>query len=99
MEAHDEVAVLPPEAQDALHDARVAGADDDLGLGEIGRAHVWTPVPNAHLVYRLLLEKKKTDRRYETEKNRQEQVTAARSRATSLPIRKSSNNKKNRRKK
>src|SRR3546814_1108946 len=33
MEAHDEVAVLPPEAQDALHDARVAGADDDLGLG------------------------------------------------------------------
>src|SRR3546814_9916757 len=27
--------------------------------GEIGRAHVWTPVPNAHLVCRLLLEKKK----------------------------------------
>src|SRR3546814_8446794 len=26
---------------------------------EIGRAHVCTPVTNAHLVYRLLLEKKK----------------------------------------
>src|SRR3546814_4676505 len=26
---------------------------------EIGRAHVCTPVPNAHLVCRLLLEKKK----------------------------------------
>src|SRR3546814_1348017 len=31
-------------------------ADD----GEIGRAHVLTPVTNAHLVCRLLLEKKKT---------------------------------------
>src|SRR3546814_2094231 len=28
-------------------------------LGEIGRAHVRTPVTNAHLVCRLLLEKKK----------------------------------------
>src|SRR3546814_10081943 len=28
-------------------------------LGEIGRAHVCTPVTNAHLVWRLLLEKKK----------------------------------------
>src|SRR3546814_3772823 len=28
---------------------------------EIGRAHVCTPVPNAHLVCRLLLEKKKHD--------------------------------------
>src|SRR3546814_4280554 len=26
---------------------------------QIGRAHVWTPVTNAQLVYRLLLEKKK----------------------------------------
>src|SRR3546814_7223149 len=26
---------------------------------KIGRAHVWTPVTNAHLVCRLLLEKKK----------------------------------------
>src|SRR3546814_8371593 len=26
---------------------------------EIGREHVWTPVTNAHLVCRLLLEKKK----------------------------------------
>src|SRR3546814_7863692 len=30
----------------------------DLGQ-QIGRAHVWTPVTNAHLVCRLLLEKKK----------------------------------------
>src|SRR3546814_1406711 len=28
------------------------------GRREIGRAHVWTPVTNAHLVCRLLLEKK-----------------------------------------
>src|SRR3546814_1521387 len=28
--------------------------------GQIGRAHVCTPVTNAHLVCRLLLEKKKT---------------------------------------
>src|SRR3546814_2591546 len=28
---------------------------------EIGRAHVWTPVTNAHLVCRLLLVKKKVD--------------------------------------
>src|SRR3546814_4492078 len=31
--------------------------------GEIGRAHVWTPVTNAHLVCRLLLEKKKKKER------------------------------------
>src|SRR3546814_1278660 len=30
-----------------------------LGIAEIGRAHVSTPVTNAHLVCRLLLEKKK----------------------------------------
>src|SRR3546814_8486509 len=29
-------------------------------LRQIGRAHVWTPVTNAHLVCRLLLEKKNT---------------------------------------
>src|SRR3546814_9813883 len=29
---------------------------------EIGRAHVWTPVTNAQLVCRLLLEKKKNER-------------------------------------
>src|SRR3546814_3147635 len=35
-------------------------------LAQIGRAHVWTPVTNAHLVCRLLLEKKKnkTKKRY-----------------------------------
>src|SRR3546814_6687875 len=30
-----------------------------MSVPEIGRAHVWTPVTNAHLVCRLLLEKKK----------------------------------------
>src|SRR3546814_4153015 len=30
---------------------------------QIGRAHVWTPVTNAHLVCRLLLEKKKKNKR------------------------------------
>src|SRR3546814_8128454 len=30
------------------------------GRGQIGREHVWTPVTNAHLVCRLLLEIKKT---------------------------------------
>src|SRR3546814_8091208 len=29
---------------------------------EIGRAHVWTPVTNAHLVCRLLLEQKKKEK-------------------------------------
>src|SRR3546814_3503224 len=42
-----------------------AGADDDdlfiaCSASEIGRAHVCTPVTNAQLVCRLLLEKKKT---------------------------------------
>src|SRR3546814_5629764 len=34
-------------------------AIDGSPLDQIGRAHVRTPVPNAPLVYRLLLEKKK----------------------------------------
>src|SRR3546814_9128723 len=34
-----------------------------IGLGQIGRAHVCTPVTNAHLVCRLLLEKKKSPTR------------------------------------
>src|SRR3546814_3144964 len=33
--------------------------DPDNVEAEIGRAHVWTPVTNAHLVCSLLLEKKK----------------------------------------
>src|SRR3546814_6851962 len=35
---------------------------------QIGRAHVWTPVTNAHLVCRLLLEKKK-ERTSQIDKN------------------------------
>src|SRR3546814_9836041 len=34
-----------------------------LGRAEIGRAHVCTPVTNAHLVCRLLIEKQKYHRR------------------------------------
>src|SRR3546814_4985693 len=37
----------------------LAGAEAVPNGPEIGRAHVLTPVPNAHLVCRLLLEKKK----------------------------------------
>src|SRR3546814_5983793 len=33
---------------------------------QIGRAHVWTPVTNAHLVCRLLLEKKKNNNNINT---------------------------------
>src|SRR3546814_8858563 len=43
---------------DAIDDERVDLALD-LVIDEIGRAHVCTPVTNAHLVCRLLLEKKK----------------------------------------
>src|SRR3546814_5169466 len=42
-------------------DARRHGIEtiyQTLALAEIGRAHVCTPVPNAHHVYRLLLEQK-----------------------------------------
>src|SRR3546814_7984188 len=42
-----------------LHDA-VDGPLD--GHEQIGRAHVWTPVTNAHLVCRLLLAKKKKNK-------------------------------------
>src|SRR3546814_7833491 len=48
-------------------DGRHGGCDGRCGL-EIGRAHVWTPVTNAHLVCRLLLEKKK-------QKNKIKQLT------------------------
>src|SRR3546814_5727549 len=48
---------LPPEVKAKLLDAfRKAAADPKL---QIGRAHVCTPVTNAQLVCRLLLEKKK----------------------------------------
>src|SRR3546814_10319953 len=50
------------EGDDAVVAAGLVGGDavvDILADREIGRAHVWTPVTNAHLVCRLLLEKKK----------------------------------------
>src|SRR3546814_7434326 len=47
---------------DEIAIAVLAGPLDDLiALAEIGRAHVGTPVTNAHLVCRLLLEKKKNN--------------------------------------
>src|SRR3546814_2932988 len=48
------------EGADALQDRRDGRKERLADLGEqIGRAHVRTPVTNAHLVCRLLLEKKK----------------------------------------
>src|SRR3546814_8367183 len=44
--------------QDALRGARTLAHKDHAG--QIGRAHIRTTVTNAHLVCRLLLEKKKT---------------------------------------
>src|SRR3546814_4051511 len=47
---------------------RLEALREDLGDRlEIGRAHVCTPVTNAHLVCRLLLEKKKTPTHAHTE--------------------------------
>src|SRR3546814_961552 len=47
----------------AIH---IVGANDGAVVcnqpNKIGRAHVWTPVTNAHLVCRLLLEKKTTNK-------------------------------------
>src|SRR3546814_8997628 len=42
-----------------VHDLLRRMLRDDHEASEIGRAHVCTPVTNAHLVCRLLLEKKK----------------------------------------
>src|SRR3546814_1762616 len=43
-----------------LDDKQIAGGDHGLAAttSQIGRAHVCTPVTNAHIVCRLLLEKK-----------------------------------------
>src|SRR3546814_9904910 len=41
------------------HDPRVGVAEARINGPQIGRAHVCTPVTNAHVVCRLLLEKKK----------------------------------------
>src|SRR3546814_4208150 len=51
---------LPPR----LRRFRAPGVRDAVGAAarQIGRAHVRTPVTNAHLVCRLLLEKKKQSR-------------------------------------
>src|SRR3546814_9917724 len=60
---------------------RIVGVDNGVALDffdpladfpavEIGRAHVWTPVTNANLVCRLLLDKKKKRQRYTTYTNK-----------------------------
>src|SRR3546814_7391556 len=46
--------------QGANLEARLAALGEEAAKAEIGRAHVCTPVTNAHLVCRLLLEKKNT---------------------------------------
>ena len=40
------------------------GSNGSLFRHEIGRAHVWTPVTRPDLVCRLLLEKKKNNKKY-----------------------------------
>src|SRR3546814_2689952 len=53
---------------DGAHAGDRADAHDLLALGlEIGRAHVGTPVTNAHLVCRLLLEKKNKNTNNQTQ--------------------------------
>src|SRR3546814_8244506 len=66
---------LQRKAQAAPREARAheradaaRGGDAVARRDEIGRAHVLTPVTNAHLVCRLLLEKKKKQLTYEIEK-------------------------------
>src|SRR3546814_6994992 len=50
----------PRSFQKAPHEGQASGSvPRPAWFAEIGRAHVWTPVTNAHLVCRLLLEKKK----------------------------------------
>src|SRR3546814_3175857 len=44
--------------------------DGSIMIGQIGRAHVCTPVTNAHLVCRLLLEKKKKQKQNESAINK-----------------------------
>src|SRR3546814_1519398 len=54
-------AILDDVDAEGIGRAGVAPGDRVMARGaEIGRAHVCTPVTNAHLVCRLLLEKKKT---------------------------------------
>src|SRR3546814_3561865 len=49
----------PTRRIDVLGVGKAALDEANQVLGQIGRAHVCTPVTNAHLVCRLLLEKKK----------------------------------------
>src|SRR3546814_3295021 len=58
------VAMIVGRATEVLDEAGIARAAieslaESFCYGEIGRAHVCTPVPNAHLVCCLLLQKKK----------------------------------------
>src|SRR3546814_7189383 len=72
------VGVGPAKAQETLRPALAMGADrailvqTDDAVEQIGREHVCTPVTHAHLVCRLLLEKKKHHtRKLTTKQNNQ----------------------------
>src|SRR3546814_4481537 len=89
---------LPPgtaQPMDSSEDARLSGGAGGDSIrhrcSKIGRAHVRTPVTNAQLVCRLLLEKKKqtaatTNRRHEyiilTKRNRTQNLIMSRARRT-----------------
>src|SRR3546814_3782420 len=55
------IKATPPEPAQPLLHLRGVALDPaiDRRMVEIGRAHVWPPVTNAHLLFRLLIEKKK----------------------------------------
>src|SRR3546814_3163077 len=57
---HASAEQLLPVLQQLVGQPQAAGSGD-APVSKIGRAHVCTPVTNAHLVCRLLLEKKKKE--------------------------------------
>src|SRR3546814_10509769 len=59
-------AVGDPGVPDGVHLGEIRHIGEPDRRAEIGRAHVCTPVTNAHLVCRLLLEKKKRNKSQNT---------------------------------
>src|SRR3546814_1976410 len=53
------IAISAPYWRDVTINTMVPAPAEETFSGEIGRAHVCTPVPHAHLVRRLLLDKHK----------------------------------------
>src|SRR3546814_5828064 len=62
---------VPELSVEVLRGHRIATATAGMVHPEIGRAHVCTPVTNAQLVCRLLLEKKKHDPTYTSSTTRE----------------------------